>query len=325
VVRGVSFDLAPGEMLGIVGESGSGKSVTAMAVAQLVAHPGRVEGRIEVNGVDLQAIPLREVDRVLGTSLAVVFQDPMSSLNPALKIRQQLIEGARFHRRLSRAQAVLSARRRLGEVNLPTPDRQLERYPHELSGGQRQRVLIAMGLMNEPRVLIADEPTTALDVTVQAQIMDLLTGINSEHGTAIILISHNLGLISQNCDRVLVMYAGRVVEEIAAAKLTTDALHPYTKALLGAVPDMSHPRETPLVSIPGQMPDARSVPAGCAFHTRCAFAIDRCAQERPPLRVQEDRQRVACWVANADRGSATDAEATGTPVAVATVPARENP
>src|ERR1700722_2039752 len=191
IVRGVALNLEAGEMIGIVGESGSGKTMTAMAIAQLVPHPGRVKGRISINGEDLQQVPLREVDRVLGTKLAVVFQDPMSALNPALKIGPQLTEGARYHRRLSRADAGNVARRRLGEVNLPTPDQQLRRYPHELSGGQRQRVLIAMGLMNEPALLIADEPTTALDVTVQAQIMDLLAEINSTHGTAVILISHN--------------------------------------------------------------------------------------------------------------------------------------
>jgi peptide/nickel transport system permease protein len=303
VVDGVSLDLAPGEMLGIVGESGSGKSLTALAIAQLVAHPGVVEGQITVNGTELQRVPLKEVDRTLGTSLAMVFQDPMSSLNPAMRLKNQLIEGARRHRGLSRSEAVLAARRRLGEVNLPTPERQLERYPHELSGGQRQRVLIAMGLMNEPNVLIADEPTTALDVTVQAQIMDLLASINAEHNTAVVLISHNLGLISQNCDRVLVMYAGRVVEEVAANRLT-EAEHPYTRALLGAVPDMAHPREQPLVSIPGQMPDARSAPSGCAYHPRCPLAVPRCAEQRPPLQLKGGRHRVACWVANGNEAPA---------------------
>jgi peptide/nickel transport system permease protein len=295
VVRGLTMNVARGDMVGIVGESGSGKTLTAMAIAQLVPHPGRVEGRISLNGQDLQRVPLKDVDRVLGTKLAVVFQDPMSSLNPALKIRAQLIEGARHHRRLSRAEATLAARRRLGEVNLPTPERQLERYPHELSGGQRQRVLIAMGLMNEPSLLIADEPTTALDVTVQAQIMDLLASINKEHGTAVILVSHNLALIAQNCDRVLVMYAGRIVEEMSAEQLKDEPLHPYTRALLGAVPDMNQSRSDPLVSIPGQMPDIHSLPSGCAFHPRCAFAQERCRVERPPLVLHNDRHRVACW------------------------------
>jgi oligopeptide/dipeptide ABC transporter ATP-binding protein len=318
IVRGVALDLAPGEMLGIVGESGSGKSLTAMAIAQLIAHPGQVGGQISLSGEDLQRVALKDVDRVLGTKLAVVFQDPMSSLNPAMKIRNQLIEGARFHRKLSRAEAVLAARRRLREVNLPTPERQLERYPHELSGGQRQRVLIAMGLMNEPAVLIADEPTTALDVTVQAQIMDLLASINTEHGTAVILISHNLGLVAQNCHRVLVMYAGRVVEEMGAEELKTEPLHPYTKALLAAVPDMSRERDEPLVSIPGQMPDARNVPSGCAFHPRCPMAIERCSVERPPLLVHADRHRVACWVANGDEGvlTADDLARPANPIAV---------
>jgi peptide/nickel transport system permease protein len=300
IVRGVALELERGEMVGIVGESGSGKTLTAMAIAQLIPHPGRVKGRVSLNGEDLQAVPLKEVDRVLGTQLAVVFQDPMSALNPALKVGRQLTEGARYHRRLSRRKAAATARRRLTEVNLPTPDRQIRRYPHELSGGQRQRILIAMGLMNEPALLIADEPTTALDVTVQAQIMDLLADINSSHGTAIILISHNLALIAQNCHRVLVMYAGRVVEEMSAEQLKKEPLHPYTRALIGAVPDMTQSRSQPLVSIPGQTPDIRSLPPGCAYHPRCALARDQCKVEQPPLLLRAGRHRVACWVAGED-------------------------
>jgi peptide/nickel transport system permease protein len=312
VVRGVSFTLDRGETIGIVGESGSGKTLTAMAIAQLIPYPGRVTGRIDVNGQDLQAMPLKDVDRLLGTKLAVVFQDPMSALNPALRIGRQLTEGVRFHRRLGRAPASSLARRRLAEVNLATPARQMRRYPHEFSGGQRQRILIAMGLMNEPVLLIADEPTTALDVTVQAQIMDLLAGVNSEHGTAIILISHNLGLISQNCHRILVMYAGRVVEELTADQLRELPLHPYTRALLGAVPDMSQSRSQPLVSIPGQIPEVTSAPPGCAYNPRCEFVQDRCKVERPPLLQRPDGHRVACWVAN-EQTTAVQASADAQP------------
>jgi oligopeptide/dipeptide ABC transporter ATP-binding protein len=302
VVDGVSFRLERGQVLGIVGESGSGKTMTAMAIAQLVPYPGTVNGTVKLQGKDLRQIPLNELDHLLGTKLAVVFQDPMSSLNPALKIGVQLTEGAETHRDLGHATALKLAATRLREVNIPTPERQLSRHPHELSGGMRQRVMIAMGLMNEPALVIADEPTTALDVTIQAQIMDLLWRINEEYGTAVILISHNLGLVSQNCHRVLVMYAGRVVEELSTEQLLSSPMHPYSAALLAAVPDMSRSPEVPLMSIPGQMPDPAALPSGCPFHPRCPLAMDRCREERPPLLLRPENRRVACWVANQDLG-----------------------
>lgn len=300
VVDGVSFALKKGQMVGIVGESGSGKTMTAMAIAQLVPYPGLVRGTVKLQGKDLQRIPLSELAKFLGTKLAVVFQDPMSSLNPALRIGTQLTEGAEIHRHLSHAEATELAVTRIREVNIPTPERLLQRHPHELSGGMRQRVMIAMGLMNEPALLIADEPTTALDVTIQAQIMDLLWRINTEYGTAIILISHNLGLVSQNCHKVLVMYGGRVVEELTTQQLLTKPLHPYTAALLATVPDMSRPPDASLESIPGQAPDLAALPPGCPYHPRCPLAQDRCRMERPPLLLRPDGHRVACWVANQD-------------------------
>ena len=300
VVDGVSFVLRKGEMLGIVGESGSGKTITSLAIAQLVPYPGRVRGEIWLQGRDLQRIPLEDIDEVLGSEVAVVFQDPMSSLNPALKIGTQLTEGVEVHQHLSHLAATSIALQRLQEVNMPDPSRQLQIHPHELSGGMRQRVMIAMGLMKEPVLLIADEPTTALDVTIQAQIMDLLDRINRQHHTAIILISHNLGLVSQNCERVLVMYAGRVVEDLTIEQLQKRPLHPYTDALLLAVPDVSRPRSEALTTIPGQAPDVAAIPPGCPFHPRCPLAVDKCRVERPPLVLREGGQRVACWVANAD-------------------------
>ena len=300
VVDGVSFVLAKGQMLGIVGESGSGKTMTALAIAQLTPYPGTVSGTVTLAGRVLHEIPQRELERLLGTDVAVVFQDPMSSLNPALRVGTQMTEAARVHRGLSRSDADALAAVRLREVNIPVPELQLERHPHELSGGMRQRVMIAMGLMNEPDLLLADEPTTALDVTIQAQIMELLATLNERHGTAIVLISHNIGLVSQNCDRVLVMYAGRIVEDGPTPVLMTDPLHPYTRALLGAVPAMDRSRTEPLEHIPGQAPDPGDLPPGCPFHPRCPLAIEICRRERPALLMRPDGRRVACHVANAD-------------------------
>jgi oligopeptide/dipeptide ABC transporter ATP-binding protein len=302
VVKGVSFAVRAGELIGIVGESGSGKTMTALSIAQLTPFPGRVSGQIILHGTDLKRLPRRRLDRFLGTDLAVVFQDPMSSMNPALRIGAQLTEAIRIHKRMDRRKANDLAIAGLTEVHIPAAGRQIKRYPHEFSGGMRQRAMIAKGLIKEPTLLIADEPTTALDVTIQAQIMDLLNEVNGTHQTAIILISHNLALVSQNCHRVLVMYAGRIVEELGAEHLTTNPLHPYTRALLGAVPEIGQARDVPLEYIPGEIPDISSPPPGCPYHPRCPLAIDRCRAERPPLVTRPDAtdRRVACHVANAD-------------------------
>jgi oligopeptide/dipeptide ABC transporter ATP-binding protein len=300
VVDGVSFAVARGEMIGIVGESGSGKTMTAMAVAQILPHPASASGAVEIDGRDLDSMGHDEVERLLGSELAVVFQDPMSALNPALTIGEQMTEGVRAHRRLGRREAEELAVARLREVHIPTPERQLRRHPHELSGGMRQRVLIAMALMNEPSILIADEPTTALDVTIQAQIMDVLQEVRTHHRTAIVLISHNLALISQNCDRVLVMYSGRVVEELEGGRLAEAPLHPYTRALLAAVPELGRTDAGALARVPGEPPDPGMPPAGCPFHPRCPLALERCAVDRPPLTSREPGRRLACHVVNAD-------------------------
>jgi peptide/nickel transport system permease protein len=295
VVDDLSFSVRRGEMLGIVGESGSGKTMTAMAISQLVPYPGQVEGTIVLEGRDLTTLGPRTLDGFLGTHLAIVFQDPMSSLNPALKIGTQLTEAVQIHRHLDHKEASQLATHRLREVNMPTPTEQLARHPHELSGGMRQRVMIAMGLMNEPSLLIADEPTTALDVTIQAQIMEVLSRIQATHDTTVILISHNLALVSQTCQRVLVMYAGRVVEELDAEQLRLNPLHPYTKALVDSVPDMARERSQPLAFIPGQPPDLNALPRGCPFQPRCPLAFDKCVAERPPLMDLRSHRRVACW------------------------------
>jgi oligopeptide/dipeptide ABC transporter ATP-binding protein len=276
LVDGVTFTVRKGQMVGIVGESGSGKTMTALGIAQLTPYPGTVAGAVRIAGDDIRAYAPAERERLLGLRLAIVFQDPMASLNPALTVGTQLTEGARIHRRLTKRAARQLAVARLREVNIPAPEAQLDRRPHELSGGMRQRVMIAMALMNDPAVLLADEPTTALDVTIQAQIMELLAKINREHGTAVVLISHNIGLVGQNCDRVLVMYGGRIVEDGATEALMNRPRHPYTRLLVAAVPDMERSRAIALASIAGQPPDPGALPIGCAFAARCPLVMDRC-------------------------------------------------
>jgi peptide/nickel transport system permease protein len=300
VVDAVSFWLKKGERLGIVGESGSGKTTTALAISQLVPYPGMVEGKVRLQGRELMNGHDPGLKTLLGTYVAIVYQDPLSSLNPALKIGTQLTEASEVHRGVPHAEAVKTAIQRLREVNIPAGEAQLGRYPHELSGGMRQRVVIAMGLMMDPALIICDEPTTSLDVTVQAQIMDLLGTLNAVHGSAIILISHNLALVSQNTDRVLVMYAGRVVEDLTTEQLHRGGLHPYTRQLLAALPDMSRPREERLAYIPGQAPDPSNLPRGCPYQPRCPLEFDRCGDERPPLRLGPDLRRVACWAVDAE-------------------------
>lgn len=298
-VRGVDLTVHEGEIVGLVGESGSGKSLTALAVAQLVGPPGVVQAdELEVGGVDLLAASKRNVDTVLGTKVGFVFQDPLSSLNPALRVASQLTEASRRHRRLGRRKALATAAARLEEVHLGPAKSMLRRYPHQLSGGQRQRAMIAAALMNEPALIIADEPTTALDVTVQAQIIALLREVRSSHNAGVLLISHNIGVIVQLCDRVNVMYAGRIVEELATSDLIEGrARHPYTRALLMAVPSIEG-RER-LTTIPGRPPAPDEILEGCAFAPRCPFALPACAAIVPEL-VQSEGSSVACWNPQSD-------------------------
>ncbi len=289
-VRGVSFAVRDGEVVGVVGESGSGKSLTALAVSRLVEHPGVVTAdRLEFLGRPVESTP----DRELGTSLAMVFQDPMTSFNPTRRIGRQLAEVSEQHQGLSRKAAWRRAAERLESVRVP--GQRARQYPHEFSGGMRQRAMIAMGLMGDPRLVIVDEPTTALDVTVQREVLRLLARIRAERSTAVLLISHDITVVAQTCDRVLVMYAGRIVEELPTAELFTAARHPYTTALLAAVPDLDTDRDRPLAVIPGRPPEPGEIAAGCPFAPRCALADDRCRAEEPVLAPIEDGHRVACW------------------------------
>ncbi|GGH45209.1 dipeptide/oligopeptide/nickel ABC transporter permease/ATP-binding protein [Microbacterium album] len=308
-VRGIDLRVGAQEAVGIVGESGSGKSLTALAIAQLVEAPLRVEAdRLRFAGADLTEVPrspsaIAERRHLLGTSLAMVFQDPMTSFNPTMKMGLQLAEVSRFHgvsegRRMTWKQALAHATQRLGAVSITDPERRARQYPHEFSGGMRQRAMIAMGVMATPRLVIADEPTTALDVTVQKHVLELLGRVRRENGAAILLISHDVAVVREVCDRIVVMYAGRIVEEIASDRLAEDAQHPYTRALIAAVPDMNTDRDRPLATIPGRPVDPARVPAGCAFAARCPFATARCLEEDPvlaPVGDAESAQRVACW------------------------------
>lgn len=295
-VADVSFAVAPGEIVGIVGESGSGKSMSVMAISQLVDRPGVVsQHELRFDGQDLGTLSKPAVRSLLGSSLSMVFQDPLSALNPAIRVGPQLAEVARVHGHQSRSAARARAVDRLGAVRLPNPARRARQHPHELSGGMRQRAVIGMGLMISPKLIIADEPTTALDVTVQRQILDLLKSVRDENGAAILLISHDLAVVGQVCSRVLVMYAGRIVEDLPASALRSGAAHPYTRALVATIPDMSTDRQRPLATIPGRPPNPAERPSGCAFSPRCAFATEKCRVESPPLADLDSDRRVACW------------------------------
>ncbi|MDN3354436.1 dipeptide/oligopeptide/nickel ABC transporter permease/ATP-binding protein [Actinomadura sp. DC4] len=298
-VRGVSFDVRRGEAVGIVGESGSGKSMTALAVTRLLADDGRVDAsRLEFLGNDLLAADTPVRRRMLGTSLAMVFQDPMTAFNPTRRIGAQLAEVATHHQGMSRREAVARAVDRLTSVRIPDADRRVRQYPHEFSGGMRQRAMIGMGLMGTPALIVADEPTTALDVTVQQQVLDLLAAIRAADDVALVLISHDVTVVGEVCDRTLVMYAGRIVEDLPAADLATAARHPYTRALVDAVPDMTTDVARPLATIPGRPVDPGDVPPGCAYAARCPLADARCRAEDPPLVAgpgDSPRHRVACW------------------------------
>ncbi|MFI7625124.1 dipeptide/oligopeptide/nickel ABC transporter permease/ATP-binding protein [Microbispora rosea] len=295
-VRGVTFAIRDGEAVGVVGESGSGKSMTALALAQLIEEPTHVEANhLVFGGEDLMAAGDPESRRKrLGTSLAVVFQDPMTSFNPVHRVGPQLAEVSRFHQGLSRRAAFARAVDRLRAVKLREPERRARQYPFEFSGGMRQRAMIGMGLMGTPRLIIADEPTTALDVTVQRQVLELLTEVRRDTGAALLLISHDVSVVTDVCDRVLVMYAGRIVEELPAQDLRTLARHPYTRALVAAVPDMETDLTKPLAVIPGLPIDPSRVPPGCAFAARCPLADDHCRTAEPRLQADAAGNRVAC-------------------------------
>ena len=299
-VDGVSFDVMPGQTLAIVGESGCGKSVTSLSMLRLVPTPPAriVEGRIEFDGEDLVTASDARMREIRGNKISMIFQEPMTSLNPVLTIGRQVSEALVLHRGMTRAQALERSVQMLSRVHIPEAARRISQYPHELSGGMRQRVMIAMALACEPRLLIADEPTTALDVTIQAQILELMRELRQETGASIVLITHDLGVVAEMAQRVVVMYAGRKVEEAPVRELFARPRHPYTRGLLGSMPrlgsSLSGTRER-LTEIPGMVPSLRDVMPGCAFAPRCALADQRCVRERPALAVQGPEHVSACW------------------------------
>ena len=295
VVNDVSFDLAPGEFLGIVGESGSGKSQMLLSLLGLNGSNALLSGSVRYRGEELIGAAERALERLRGARIGMIFQDPMTALNPYLTIGTQLTEGVRHHHGLSRRAARGRALELLESVHVPEPGQRFSQYPHELSGGMRQRVVIAMTLICEPDIVLADEPTTALDVTVQAQILALLRELRARTRAALILVTHDLGVIAEVADRVAVMYAGRVVEQAAAERLFADPRHPYTEALRSSIVELSGPLPESLRSIEGSPPDPASLPPGCAFAPRCPYAFDRCRVERPALEQKARGHSSACF------------------------------
>jgi oligopeptide transport system ATP-binding protein len=281
-VNGLSFGLERGQTFGIVGESGSGKSQSMLAIMGLLAINGRASGRALFNGDDLLSMPAQQLNRIRGNRVAMIFQDPMTSLNPYLTVERQMTEVLELHKGLTRKSALTLAISTLEQVRIPDAARRIRMYPHEFSGGMRQRIMIAMALLCQPDLLIADEPTTALDVTVQAQTMALLRDLQRDFGTAIILITHDLGVVAGLCDQVMVLYGGRIMEQGSAESIFYRPTHPYTLGLLGAVPKLDHEGDR-LLAIPGVPPNMAHLPAGCPFSERCTFVMERCAAERPPL------------------------------------------
>ena len=299
-VDDVSYDVEEGETLAVVGESGCGKSVSAMSILRLIPWPpGKVVGgTIHFMGEDLLTVSEDEIRTIRGRKISMVFQEPMTSLNPVLSIGLQLTETMQHHLGLSLEAANKRAVELLARVGIADPERRLDQYPHHLSGGMRQRVMIALALSCDPKLIIADEPTTALDVTIQAQILELMKELTRELGVALIVITHNLGIVARYADRVNVMYAGKMIEMGQAKQIYHDPLHPYTLGLLASVPRMDQPRGERLVPIIGQPPDLTRLDDGCAFRARCRFAIDRCSNEIPSLQETGDGHSVACWRAN---------------------------
>jgi len=298
-VDGVSFRVHAGETVAVVGESGCGKSVTSLSILRLVASPpGRiVAGRLLFEDRDLLALDEAGMRDIRGNEIAMVFQEPMTSLNPVLTVGRQIGEALTLHRGLSRAEARRRSVDLLGQVGIPEPARRADQYPHQLSGGMRQRVMIAMALACHPRLLIADEPTTALDVTIQAQILDLMQRLKEESGAAILLITHDLGVVAEMAQRVVVMYAGRKVEEAPVDELFARPLHPYTRGLMKCIPRLDDPGARRLAEIPGMVPSLREPLQGCYFAARCPHATERCRRDYPPLEQKAAGHVVACWEA----------------------------
>ncbi|MDO9349659.1 MAG: ABC transporter ATP-binding protein [Deltaproteobacteria bacterium] len=298
-VDGIGLEVYRGETLGVVGESGCGKSVTALSILRLLASPpAEIQGEILFDGKNLLSMSLDEIRQIRGNSISMIFQEPMTSLNPVLTIGEQISEAIKLHQGVTRQEAWAKAVEMLQMVQIPSPEIRAREYPHKLSGGMRQRAMIAMALSCHPRLLLADEPTTALDVTIQAQIVELMERLKEEIRTSIVLITHNLGLIAEMAKRVVVMYMGKVVEEALVEDLFLEPLHPYTHGLLESIPWIGRKMKTgrkQLQEIPGMVPSLLEMPEGCRFHPRCSRVMDICRKEEPPL-VQKDGRRVLCWL-----------------------------
>ena len=296
-VDGVSYDLEEGETLGLVGESGCGKSVSALSLMRLIPDPpGRiVNGEVMLDGEDILKIDMDDMRNVRGAKMSMVFQEPMTSLNPVLTVERQLTETLQLHMGMGKAEARNEGVSLLARVGIPDPEQRIKQYPHQFSGGMRQRVMIAMALSCNPRLIIADEPTTALDVTIQAQILELMKSLTTEFGVALIVITHNLGVVARYADRVNIMYAGKIIERGSAREIYSNPRHPYTVGLLRSVPRLDLPRRARLDPIEGQPPDLVRLPQGCAFRARCRWAIDKCATDTPELKEVDDSHWSACW------------------------------
>ncbi|TXC66601.1 ABC transporter ATP-binding protein [Piscinibacter aquaticus] len=300
-IDGVSFDIAAGEVLGVVGESGAGKSLTGAAIIGLLEPPGRIGGgEIRLEGRRIDNLPPEAMRQLRGRQIGAIFQDPLTSLNPLYTVGRQLVETIRTHLPLSEKQARERAIALLADTGIPAPEARFDQYPHQFSGGMRQRVVIALALAAEPKLIVADEPTTALDVSIQAQIISLLKRVCREHGAAVMLVTHDMGVIAETCDRVAVMYAGRIAEIGPVGEVIHRPAHPYTQGLMGSIPAMDEDRER-LLQIDGAMPRLNAIPAGCAFNPRCPNAVERCRTERPEL-MAAGATRAACWRADELRG-----------------------
>lgn len=296
-INGISFNLDKGQRMGLVGESGAGKSVTGFAIINLISKPGSISGgQVIFNGRDLTRLSHEGMREIRGNQISMIFQDPMMTLNPVLTIGTQMIETLLAHRSITRAEAEDIALEKLKKVQIPSPDKRLAQYPHEFSGGMRQRIVIAIALLTDPEIIIADEPTTALDVTIQAEIMDLLLDLCKTENMGLILITHDLGVVSEVTEKIAVMYAGKIVESGPTARIIDNPQHPYTRGLLKALPGSIKPGE-PLNQIPGMMPTLMDLPPGCAFHPRCTLSVPRCHSDIPELYdAGEPEHRAACFV-----------------------------
>ena len=325
-VNGISYEVAEGETLALVGESGCGKSVSALSLMRLIPDPpGKtVGGEVIFDGEDIMKINMNDMRRIRGAKISMIFQEPMTSLNPVLTVERQLTETIQPHKGVSRAEARSEAIGLLAKVGIPDPERRIKQYPHQFSGGMRQRVMIAIALSCSPKLIIADEPTTALDVTIQAQILELMKSLTRESGVALIIITHNLGVVARYADRVNIMYAGKILERGTATEIYSNPRHPYTVGLLNSVPRLDQPRRARLDPIEGQPPDLINLPAGCSFRQRCRWAIEKCATDTPPLMLAGDDHWSACWRSDALGPAALDflgeGTAPGDGAAKATVP-----